>query len=170
MKRMYRNVALDEGERNRGSGKSKLSSPETESSDQKGGKDERKRCNTEKRRGRSKSSEPMRILSTDLDPLAEPTSSPVSPSTERRQRDRSVDNLGALLHHSQPPAVKFHTHSSGGESPLKQIPLPPPLPPFKMPDWKFAVEGDFVRLQSTLSTSHQSVIVTVVHLIGDGED
>ncbi|KAD7479310.1 hypothetical protein E3N88_02446 [Mikania micrantha] len=158
MKRMYRNVALDEGERNRGSGKSKLSSPETESSDQKGGKDERKRCNTEKRRGRSKSSEPMRILSTDLDPLAEPTSSPVSPSTERRQRDRSVDNL------------VIDDSSSGGESPLKQIPLPPPLPPFKMPDWKFAVEGDFVRLQSTLSTSHQSVIVTVVHLIGDGED
>ncbi|KAL8250062.1 hypothetical protein R6Q59_033755 [Mikania micrantha] len=225
MKRMYRNVALDEGERSSGSGKSKLSSPETESSDQKGGKDERKRGNTEKRRARSKSSEPIRILSTDLDPLAEPepTSSPVSPSTERtlnagdstknfftsfnhkkkrRQRDRSVDNLGALLHHSQPPAVKFQKQvpqtpppppdtafcapratitrvapfvtdkpeahfmktsftviddsSSGGESPLKQIPPPPPLPPFKMPDWKFTVEGDFVRLQSTVSSRSAS--------------
>ena len=43
--------------------------------------------------------------------------------------------------------------SSGGDSPMKQIPPPPPLPPFKMPDWKFAVEGDFVMLQSTLSSS-----------------
>nr|XP_043616410.1 serine/arginine repetitive matrix protein 1-like [Erigeron canadensis] len=42
--------------------------------------------------------------------------------------------------------------SSGGESPMKNIPPPPPLPPFKMPDWKFAVEGDFVRFQSTLSS------------------
>ncbi|KAI3759774.1 hypothetical protein L6452_07824 [Arctium lappa] len=42
--------------------------------------------------------------------------------------------------------------SSGGDSPMKNIPPPPPLPPFKMPDWKFAVEGDFVRLHSTLSS------------------
>ncbi|XP_071728539.1 uncharacterized protein [Rutidosis leptorrhynchoides] len=46
--------------------------------------------------------------------------------------------------------------SSGGESPMKQIPPPPPLPPFKMSDWKFAVEGDFVRLQSTSSSRSAS--------------
>nr|GEW33760.1 pollen-specific leucine-rich repeat extensin-like protein 1 [Tanacetum cinerariifolium] len=46
--------------------------------------------------------------------------------------------------------------SSGGDSPMKHIPPPPPLPPFKMPDWKFAVEGDFVRLESTLSSRSAS--------------
>ncbi|GJX01767.1 pollen-specific leucine-rich repeat extensin-like protein 1 [Tanacetum coccineum] len=42
--------------------------------------------------------------------------------------------------------------SSGGESPMSRIPPPPPMPPFKMPDWKFPVEGDYVRVQSTLSS------------------
>ncbi|XP_071715119.1 uncharacterized protein [Rutidosis leptorrhynchoides] len=41
--------------------------------------------------------------------------------------------------------------SSGGESPMNRIPPPPPMPPFKMPDWKFPVEGDYVRVQSTLN-------------------
>ncbi|KAJ9568388.1 hypothetical protein OSB04_004354 [Centaurea solstitialis] len=45
--------------------------------------------------------------------------------------------------------------SSGGDSPMKNIPAPPP-PPFKMPDWKFAVEGDFVRLLSSRSVSPSS--------------
>lgn len=46
--------------------------------------------------------------------------------------------------------------SSGGDSPMKRIPPPPPLPPFKMSDWKFAVEGDFVKLHSTLSSRSAS--------------
>ncbi|KAI3789818.1 hypothetical protein L2E82_02622 [Cichorium intybus] len=46
--------------------------------------------------------------------------------------------------------------SSGGESPMSRIPPPPPMPPFKMPDWKFAVEGDYVRVQSTLSSGSVS--------------
>ncbi|MFS7974547.1 hypothetical protein Hanom_Chr09g00870061 [Helianthus anomalus] len=186
----------------------KILSPETESS--------------EKRRARS--SEPKRILSPVIDPYPDPKLlQPGSPLTERnkevdgnvskeffssfyhkkkkkRQRDRSVDNLKTLLHHSQLlPVEKFISvtlppppppppppplpqppratitrvapfvtdkprtmttgfnfngvddSSSGGESPMKNIPPPPPLPPFKMPDWKFAVEGDFVRLQGMLS-------------------
>ncbi|KAF5787998.1 hypothetical protein HanXRQr2_Chr10g0459161 [Helianthus annuus] len=47
-------------------------------------------------------------------------------------------------------------NSSGGESPMRGIPPPPPMPPFKMPDWKFAVEGDYVRVQSTLSSGSLS--------------
>ncbi|KAI3727338.1 hypothetical protein L1987_67151 [Smallanthus sonchifolius] len=213
-KRVYRNVAIDDGDRSSGSGTGKMLSLETESSEQKGGRDEKRRA---------RSSEPRKILSPVIDPLPEQTSPPPdSPLTERkrnddnatkdfftsfchkkkkkRQRDKSIDNLGALLHHSQPPAVKFQPpappplpapprtakfatqaaitrvapfvtdkpraplmmmsfngiedSSSGGESPMKQI--PPPLPPFKMPDWKFAVEGDFVRLQSTLSSRSAS--------------
>ncbi|KAI3786184.1 hypothetical protein L1987_45316 [Smallanthus sonchifolius] len=215
-KRVYRNVAIDDGDRSSGSGTGKMLSLESESSEQKGGRDEKRRA---------RSSEPRKILSPVIDPFPEPTSPPPdSPLTERkrndgnatkdfytsfyhkkkkkRQRDRSVDNLGALLHHSQPPAGKFQPpappplpapprtakfapraaitrvapfitdkpgtpfmttsfngiedSSSGGESPMKQIPPPPPLPPFKMPDWKFAVEGDFVRLQSTLSSRSAS--------------
>ncbi|KAL4583666.1 hypothetical protein LXL04_008248 [Taraxacum kok-saghyz] len=47
--------------------------------------------------------------------------------------------------------------SSGGDSPMKQNPPPPPpLPPFKVPDWEFAVEGDFVSLQSAVSSASVS--------------
>ncbi|CAJ1955482.1 unnamed protein product [Sphenostylis stenocarpa] len=40
---------------------------------------------------------------------------------------------------------------NGTESPL--IPTPPPPPPFKMPAWKFRVQGDFVRINSISSGS-----------------
>ncbi|KAK2965608.1 hypothetical protein RJ640_008449 [Escallonia rubra] len=43
-------------------------------------------------------------------------------------------------------------NSSGGDSPLSRIPPPPPLPPFNMPAWKFVVQGDYVRVQSTHSS------------------
>lgn len=42
---------------------------------------------------------------------------------------------------------------SGNESPLVPIPPPPPPPPpFKMPEWKFVVQGDFVRIKSDTSS------------------
>ncbi|XP_068500634.1 uncharacterized protein [Phaseolus vulgaris] len=41
---------------------------------------------------------------------------------------------------------------TGNESPLITIPPPPP-PPFKMPAWKFRVQGDFVRINSISSSS-----------------
>lgn len=40
----------------------------------------------------------------------------------------------------------------GNESPLIPIPPPPPPPPFKMPAWKFVVQGDYVRLESISSS------------------
>ncbi|XP_076881175.1 uncharacterized protein LOC143529233 [Bidens hawaiensis] len=59
-----------------------------------------------------------------------------------------------------PLKMKFFNNiddsSDGGESPMRGIPPPPPMPPFKMPDWKFAVEGDYVRVQSTLSSGSLS--------------
>lgn len=39
---------------------------------------------------------------------------------------------------------------------MNRIPPPPPMPPFKMPDWKFPVEGDYVRVESTLSSGSGS--------------
>ncbi|KAL1551681.1 hypothetical protein AAHA92_19494 [Salvia divinorum] len=43
--------------------------------------------------------------------------------------------------------------NSGGESPFRRIPPPPPLPPFsKTPAWKFVVEGDYVRVNSNNSS------------------
>ncbi|XP_061365142.1 verprolin [Gastrolobium bilobum] len=45
---------------------------------------------------------------------------------------------------------------TGNESPLIPIPPPPPPPPFKMPAWKFRVQGDFVRIDSISSSSSGS--------------
>lgn len=43
--------------------------------------------------------------------------------------------------------------NSGGESPLmSRIPPPPPLPPFRMPELKFVVHGDYVRIKSNNSS------------------
>ncbi|KVI05924.1 hypothetical protein Ccrd_015788 [Cynara cardunculus var. scolymus] len=72
------------------------------------------------------------------------------PSTVTRVAPFTTDKPRAPLTMSSFTAID--DSSSGGDSPMKNIPPPPPLPPFKMPDWKFAVEGDFVRLQSTLSS------------------
>ncbi|KAK7271990.1 hypothetical protein RJT34_28305 [Clitoria ternatea] len=45
----------------------------------------------------------------------------------------------------------------GNESPkFIPIPPPPPPPPFKMPAWKFRVQGDFVRIDSMSSSSSGS--------------
>lgn len=43
--------------------------------------------------------------------------------------------------------------NSGGESPLIPIPPPPPPPPFfRKHAWKFVVQGDYVRIDSTVSS------------------
>ncbi|KAK7335856.1 hypothetical protein VNO80_27950 [Phaseolus coccineus] len=47
---------------------------------------------------------------------------------------------------------KENVSVTGNESPLNPIPPPPP-PPFKMPAWKFRVQGDFVRINSISSSS-----------------
>ncbi|KAL1298336.1 hypothetical protein HN51_042707 [Arachis hypogaea] len=45
---------------------------------------------------------------------------------------------------------------TGNESPLLPIPPPPPPPPFKLPAWKFLVQGDYVRVDSISSSSSGS--------------
>jgi len=44
--------------------------------------------------------------------------------------------------------LKDKVMMAGNESPLNPIPPPPPLPPFKLPGWKFRVQGDYVRVDS----------------------
>ncbi|BAT98347.1 hypothetical protein LR48_Vigan346s001900 [Vigna angularis] len=44
--------------------------------------------------------------------------------------------------------LKNKVMMAGNESPLNPIPPPPPLPPFKLPGWKFRVQGDYVRVDS----------------------
>ncbi|KAL3824476.1 hypothetical protein ACJIZ3_020505 [Penstemon smallii] len=55
---------------------------------------------------------------------------------------------------------KFEENSnSGGESPFNRIPPPPPPPPpafFKNPAWKFVVQGDYVRINSSNSSRSES--------------
>ncbi|KAK2406468.1 hydroxyproline-rich glycoprotein family protein [Trifolium repens] len=44
--------------------------------------------------------------------------------------------------------LKENVVITGNESPLIPIPPPPPPPPFKLPAWKFRVQGDYVRVDS----------------------
>lgn len=48
--------------------------------------------------------------------------------------------------------VEDNVKMTGNESPLIPIPPPPPPPPFKLPAWKFRVQGDFVRVDSISSS------------------
>ncbi|CAH1422803.1 unnamed protein product [Lactuca virosa] len=108
------------------------------------------------------------ITSAALPPPVPHTSPPPPPPptstaslTRRPTRSQSApfltDNPGV-------PSMlgKFNSiedSSSGGDSPMKQVPPPPPpLPPFKVPDWEFAVQGDFVNLQSGVSSRSVSPI------------
>jgi len=61
--------------------------------------------------------------------------------------------------HTKPPLPNkssnfIETFNAGSQSPL--IPVPPPLPPFKMPAMKFAVRGDFVKIRSNQSSRSTS--------------
>ncbi|ESW07495.1 hypothetical protein PHAVU_010G134400 [Phaseolus vulgaris] len=53
---------------------------------------------------------------------------------------------------SSSSTLKDKVMMAGNESPLNPIPPPPPLPPFKLPGWKFRVQGDYVRVDSTGSS------------------
>ncbi|KAG5036660.1 hypothetical protein AAZX31_07G033500 [Glycine max] len=50
--------------------------------------------------------------------------------------------------HGSSSRLQDNVTMAGNESPLNPIPPPPPLPPFKLPGWKFRVQGDFVRVDS----------------------
>ncbi|KAI3521386.1 hypothetical protein L1887_10849 [Cichorium endivia] len=107
----------------------------------------------EKRKTVASGTLPPPVPHPSLPPPPPPTST--SSPTLRPTRSRSAPFLTDKPHG---PLMlgnfnNIEDSSSGGDSPMKQIPPPPPpLPPFKVPDWEFAVDGDFVKLQSALSS------------------
>ncbi|PWA63963.1 hypothetical protein CTI12_AA341270 [Artemisia annua] len=102
----------------------------------------RKKGKGERRRARS--SEPRKMV-VENDDLAPEPSSPVAAAVEVSPEIQEFEQKMSFFN-------GIDDSSSGGESPMSRIPPPPPMPPFKMPDWKFPVEGDYVRVQSTLSS------------------
>ncbi|KAL6496936.1 hypothetical protein OROGR_028865 [Orobanche gracilis] len=85
------------------------------------------------------------------------------PSVAAREPEPSFQSALSTARKPVPPQpIKMNsfdklveTSNSGGESPLNRIPPPPPPPPpsfFKIPAWKFVVQGDYVRVDSMTSS------------------
>ncbi|KAL3511649.1 hypothetical protein ACH5RR_024366 [Cinchona calisaya] len=83
---------------------------------------------------------------------------PIPPPTASAISKTSQFEFGAARRPQQPIKVRSFgseegNSNSGGESPLIPIPPPPPPPPsFKSPAWKFVLQGDYVRVNSNLSS------------------
>ncbi|KAJ8756233.1 hypothetical protein K2173_024780 [Erythroxylum novogranatense] len=77
---------------------------------------------------------------------------------------KTNSQVAQVTSNKPPKPVKTNTAleenvDSGNASPLIPIPPPPPPPPFKMPPWRFVVEGDYIRVgsfNSSLSGSPDS--------------
>jgi hypothetical protein len=93
-----------------------------------------------------------------------PTRMPSSSSfhdlfTLKKNKEKKLKSVSPPQHHVSSMLVSKTKDEdffviTGNESPLNSIPPPPPPPPpFKMPAWKFKVQGDFVRIDSISSTS-----------------
>ena len=84
-------------------------------------------------------------------------------SKKSKHKKRHTDPVVAIHNPgSSNKRERFHSSEekndvviTGNESPL--IPIPPPPPPFKLPAWKFRVQGDFVRVDS-IGSSGSSVV------------
>ncbi|KAL8170459.1 hypothetical protein V2J09_022263 [Rumex salicifolius] len=85
------------------------------------------------------------------------SSAPTPPPPPPRRRSSAFhanDNSTKAKTRFTPPAARNRTNlnlidqiaGDGSESPLIPIPPPPPPPPFKFRSWKFAVEGDYVKI------------------------
>ncbi|KAM7480589.1 hypothetical protein LguiA_028802 [Lonicera macranthoides] len=95
-------------------------------------------------------------------PSSPPSPPPPPPFTAARASRPKTRNVPVITHKPLVPVKtsSFNSlednSSSGGSSPLTGIPPPPPPPPFRMTDWKFAVQGDYVRIQSNDSSRSAS--------------
>ncbi|KAL6585181.1 hypothetical protein OROMI_004470 [Orobanche minor] len=103
-----------------------------------------------------------RTITVTLAP--QPQSPPLPPpSVAAREPEPTSQSARPTAHKPVPPQpIKMNsfdklveTSTSGGESPLNRIPPPPPPPPpsfYKIPAWKFVVQGDYVRVDSMTSS------------------
>ncbi|CAK7356896.1 unnamed protein product [Dovyalis caffra] len=97
-----------------------------------------------------------------LHPVPPPPPPPPPPVTRvskvvsQKVTSRTKAQVAAVTSHKPPKTVKTSSFNSveennvasGNASPLIPIPPPPPPPPFKMPAWKFVLDGDYVRVES----------------------
>ncbi|XP_047342736.1 serine/arginine repetitive matrix protein 1-like [Impatiens glandulifera] len=90
----------------------------------------------------NKKRKPKKIISVPAPPPPPP------PPAAKPLKIRTLNRVGKTQEDSSPETM-------GNESPLIPIPPPPP-PPFKMPSWKFVVQGDYVRLGSFNSSISES--------------
>ncbi|XP_021817229.1 probable LIM domain-containing serine/threonine-protein kinase DDB_G0286997 [Prunus avium] len=105
-----------------------------------------------------KSNKPKKTMQSIPQPPPPP---PVAAKASTAHLLKTKAQMRAMMATQKPPLpVKVSTFineddenaNSGGESPLVRIPPPPPLPPFRMPEMKFVVHGDFVRIKSNNSS------------------
>ncbi|GMI92680.1 hypothetical protein like AT5G57070 [Hibiscus trionum] len=97
---------------------------------------------------------------------------PPPPPPPEPSRKRTTANNGRPPLPTKANIVRYYDENvnSGGQSPL--IPMPPPPPPFKMPDFKFVIRGDFVKIRSSPSSrcSSPDLEETETASITEGDD
>ncbi|KAH6773397.1 hypothetical protein C2S51_011801 [Perilla frutescens var. frutescens] len=108
----------------------------------------------------SKKQKRKRTITVTLEPR--PSSPPPAPPRAEARELEHTSQAAALPTRKRPKPVKMsiidrldETSNSGGESPLNRIPPPPPPPPpsfLKSPAWRFVVQGDYVRVNSSNSS------------------
>ncbi|GFP88687.1 hypothetical protein PHJA_001012400 [Phtheirospermum japonicum] len=109
----------------------------------------------------SKKQKRKRTITVTLAPQSpSPPLEPPPPAAAREPEPTS--QTARTTSHKPPKPMKMTSFdrleeisNSGGDSPLNRIPPPPPPPPpafFKGPAWKFVVQGDYVRVNSSTSS------------------
>ncbi|WOH10835.1 hypothetical protein DCAR_0730309 [Daucus carota subsp. sativus] len=88
-----------------------------------------------------------------------PPPPPPPPQFKAARVSKPKPNIQTPTAYEPPVPIKLKSFSSfddnsssGGSSPLHFIRPPPPLPPFKIPEWKHVVKGDYVSIESNPSS------------------
>ncbi|KAG6395698.1 hypothetical protein SASPL_141822 [Salvia splendens] len=109
----------------------------------------------------SKKPKRKRTITVTVAPLP-PSPPPESPPHAAARDPSSASHAPPPPTHKPPKPLKKNNFdrleeasNSGGESPFRRIPPPPPPPPpslLKTPAWRFVVQGDYVRVNSSNSS------------------
>ncbi|GAU21992.1 hypothetical protein TSUD_111320 [Trifolium subterraneum] len=123
-------------------------------------KDDKTYRSLKRKKHRHKSVENFQSLLNSEPPTTMPSSSSFHDLFSlKKNKQKKLTSVSPPQHHVSSMLVSKTKDEdffmiTGNESPLNSIPPPPPPPPpFKMPTWKFKVQGDFVRIDSISSTS-----------------